>query len=311
MPSNFHADLNALTVQGFRVIACGSKYISPESCLDINTYTRKEAEKDLIFKGLIVLENRLKPETAPSLKALRAASFRNVMITGDNVLTAIAVAREAALCRDNVPIYRLLRSHDDLHKTKNASGEEDIVFEQFDHHWTQVHLPNEGFSTRPNDFELAISGDDYLYLKNNAETTSFQKILMKCQIYARMTPDLKKALVEEYQDLGYCTGMCGDGANDCSALRASDVGLSLSETEASVAAPFTSRNPNISSVLRLIREGRAALVTSLSCFKYMALYAMIQTCTCTILYSINSNLADFQFLYIDLILILPLALCSE
>ena len=32
-----------------------------------------------------------------------------------------------------------------------------------------------------------------------------------------------------------------DGANDCGALKAAHVGISLSEAEASVAAPFTSR----------------------------------------------------------------------
>lgn len=34
--------------------------------------------------------------------------------------------------------------------------------------------------------------------------------------------------------------MCGDGANDCLALTMADVGLSLSQAEASIAAPFTS-----------------------------------------------------------------------
>jgi len=35
--------------------------------------------------------------------------------------------------------------------------------------------------------------------------------------------------------------MCGDGANDCIALKAADAGISLSEAEASIAAPFTSK----------------------------------------------------------------------
>jgi cation-transporting ATPase 13A2 len=56
--------------------------------------------------------------------------------------------------------------------------------------------------------------------------------------------------------------MCGDGANDCGALKTADVGLSLSEAEASIAAPFTSRIPDISSVVILLREGRCALTTS-------------------------------------------------
>jgi cation-transporting ATPase 13A2 len=94
-------------------------------------------------------------------------------------------------------------------------------------------------------------------------------MLVKTQIFARMSPDEKNEVVERLQSLGYTVLMCGDGANDCAALKAADVGISLSEAEASVAAPFTSSVPDISCVLEVIKEGRAALVTSFSCFKYM------------------------------------------
>jgi cation-transporting ATPase 13A2 len=127
-----------------------------------------------------------------------------------------------------------------------------------------------------------------------------------------MSPDEKHELVEKLQSLDYCCGFCGDGANDCGALKAADVGISLSEAEASVAAPFTSRVFDITCVPEVIRygscpslygailltavfsEGRAALVTSFSCFKYMSLYSAIQFTSVSFLYASASNLGDFQ-----------------
>ena len=97
--------------------------------------------------------------------------------------------------------------------------------------------------------------------------------------------------------------MCGDGANDCGALKAAHAGISLSDSEASVASPFTSKQANISCVPELIREGRAALITSFGIFKYMAAYSLTQYSSVIILYEIDSNLTDLQYLYIDLFLI--------
>lgn len=101
----------------------------------------------------------------------------------------------------------------------------------------------------------------------------------------------------------FFSAMCGDGANDCGALRAAHTGISLSEAESSVASPFTSKNPNISCVLNVVREGRAALVTSFGIFKYMAAYSLCQFISVLLLYSVDSNLTDMEFLYIDLAII--------
>lgn len=102
--------------------------------------------------------------------------------------------------------------------------------------------------------------------------------------------------------------MCGDGANDCGALKAADVGLSLSESEASIAAPFTSTVQDISSIVILLREGRCALTTSFTNFKFIELYALIQFVSATILYIIGENLSQTQFVFIDLVLSLPLSI---
>ena len=79
-------------------------------------------------------------------------------------------------------------------------------------------------------------------------------MLIKGIIFARMSPDEKHELVERLQSLGYVVGFCGDGANDCGALKAADVGVSLSEAEASVAAPFTSRTGDIRCLIEVIKS---------------------------------------------------------
>ena len=58
---------------------------------------RSEAESELEFVGFIIFENKLKPNTTGVISELNEAGIRKVMCTGDNILTAISVARECHL----------------------------------------------------------------------------------------------------------------------------------------------------------------------------------------------------------------------
>ena len=134
-------------------------------------------------------------------------------------------------------------------------------------------------------------------------------ILAKASVYARMSPDDKAELVDSLQtELKINCGMCGDGANDCGALKTAAVGISLSEAEASIAAPFTSKIQDISCVITLLREGKALLVTTTQAFKFIELYSIIQLLNVSMLYSAGLNLTDSQFLYIDLVALIPLCI---
>nr|XP_019012720.1 cation-transporting ATPase 13A3/4/5 [Kwoniella pini CBS 10737]OCF51501.1 cation-transporting ATPase 13A3/4/5 [Kwoniella pini CBS 10737] len=317
-PSTFPLDyddmLSYYTRNGFRVIAIAGKSIEGLTWLKAQRMRREVAESDLHFLGFIVFENKLKPNTAPNIHTLRAAHLACRMVTGDNVRTAISVARECGLVSHSASVYiptfipgtgtsegaQLDWSSvdDEKHKLDEYTLKPQV---------TQMGVLLDGQDPESHDYQLALTGDVFKWMLEYAEFETMERMLVKGVIFARMSPDEKAELVERLQALGYTVAFCGDGANDCGALKAADVGVSLSEAEASVAAPFTSRIPDIGCMVEIIKEGRAALVTSFSCFKYMALYSMIQFTTVTLLYSFASSLGDFQFLYIDLFVIIPIA----
>jgi cation-transporting ATPase 13A2 len=320
-PGSFPADYEELlgyyTHRGFRVIACAAKAISKLNWVKVQKMSRAEAESELDFVGFIIFENKLKEKTTEVIHELERANIRKVMCTGDNILTAISVARECNLIDPTahcfVPHFLEGNSRTALSKLSWESVDNPIY--QLDESTLKpLPPPADGDASLPYDvsnlrnYSVAVSGDVFRWIIDFAPEKVLREMLVCGQVFARMSPDEKHELVEKLQSIDYCVGFCGDGANDCGALKAADVGISLSEAEASVAAPFTSRVFDISCVPLVIQEGRAALVTSFSCFKYMSLYSAIQFTSVSFLYASASNLGDFQFLYIDLLLILPIAI---
>ncbi|KAF2764277.1 hypothetical protein EJ03DRAFT_386079 [Teratosphaeria nubilosa] len=320
-PDSFPPDYDELlayyTHRGFRVIAVASKHIFKLNWLKVQKMKREEVESNLEFVGFIIFENKLKDRTTEIVEELADANIRTVMCTGDNILTAISVARECSLIDKSAHCFapHFVEGGPTTPLSKIVWESVDNPVYQLDENSLKpLPPPAEHDSSLPYDvsnlrhYSVAVTGDVFRWIIDFASPKVLREMLAIGQVYARMSPDEKAELIEKLQSIDYTAGFCGDGANDCGALKAADVGISLSEAEASVAAPFTSRVFDISCVPEVIREGRAALVTSFSCFKYMSLYSAIQFTSVSFLYSSASNLGDFQFLYIDLLLILPIAI---
>ncbi|XP_054705798.1 polyamine-transporting ATPase 13A2 isoform X9 [Grus americana] len=300
VPVDFSQTLRRYTTDGFRVLGLACKPLSAvttfEEALQL---PRDSVESGLTFLGFLVMKNVLKPESAPVIRLLRNANVRPVMVTGDNMLTAVNVARSCRMVEPKERVVFVSASppgHDRpaalrFLLAEHSQGEEPLE---------ALHR-RDGPFLRPQPRHLALNGKSFAVVCEHFPDL-LPKILVRATVFARMSPEQKAQLVCSLQELDYCVGMCGDGANDCGALKAADVGISLSEAEASVASPFTSRAANIECVPTVIREGRCSLVTSFGVFKYMALYSLVQFVSVLLLYTINTNLSDFQFLFFDLII---------
>lgn len=60
-------------------------------------------------------------------------------------------------------------------------------------------------------------------------TEFIPNIVARGTIFARFRPEQKSQIVLWFQQFDYIVAMCGDGANDCSSLKAAHIGISLSQ----------------------------------------------------------------------------------
>ncbi|XP_033084014.1 cation-transporting ATPase 13A2 isoform X3 [Trachypithecus francoisi] len=311
VPTDFAQMLQSYTAAGYRVVALASKSLPTVSSLEAaQQLTRDTVERELSLLGLLVMRNLLKPQTTPVIQALRRTRIRAVMVTGDNLQTAVTVARGCGMV---APQEHLIIVHA-THPERGQPASLEFLPMESPTAVNGVKDPDQAASYTvepdPRSRHLALSGPTFGIIMKHFPKL-LPKVLVQGTVFARMAPEQKTELVCELQKLQphratplfrYCVGMCGDGANDCGALKAADVGISLSQAEASVVSPFTSSMASIECVPMVIREGRCSLDTSFSVFKYMALYSLTQFISVLILYTINTNLGDLQFLAIDLVI---------
>lgn len=308
IPKDIMICLKYYTEQGYRVIAMGRTEL-PENSNKIMKLPRDAVEQNLEFLGLVIMENRLKIPTIPVIKELRTADIHVLMITGDNIQTAVSVAKECGILsmQEFVIDVTVVTEENKLQPEIYFNAQEmSPKLNLHDKKFNISEFKDIERNINSINYRFALTGQSWQLLREHYPDI-VPKICVRGAIFARMTSDQKQQLVLELMQLGYYVAMCGDGANDCGALRAAHAGISLSEAESSVASPFTSKIPDITCVPKVIKEGRAALVTSFGIFKFMVTYSLTEFLSVIILYSIDSNLTDLEFLFIDICLIVNFA----
>lgn len=105
--------INQLASQALRTIAFGFKEISPQTVI----LNEKEAEKDLTLIGLQGMIDPPRPEVKLAVKECREAGIKTVMITGDHVITAKAIAKQLGILTNHSKVI-------EGHELSNMSIEE-------------------------------------------------------------------------------------------------------------------------------------------------------------------------------------------
>ncbi|PWN18271.1 hypothetical protein BCV69DRAFT_285245 [Microstroma glucosiphilum] len=319
VPDDYDLVLNDATRKGLRVLAFGYKNVSL-SYEGTRNATRDFAECHLRFLGLLFFENKLKVTTSAVLAELHEAGIPSKMCTGDSVLTAISVARSCGMIPSGQPVF-VPRLPDPMKAEKSMGG----MSSPAELKWTDVDLPVGSEESNSSTLDpltlspidttlslsqvgLAITGDVFTWLLANASPETLARLLVQASVFARFSPEAKAELVGRLQAIGHCVLYCGDGSNDCGALQMADVGISLSEAEASVAAPFTSGNVDIVCVVDLIKEGRNCLAVSSSLFLYVASYALLEYFGVILLYGAITSFDNASYLYQDIFLLFAVAI---
>ncbi|PVF98731.1 putative calcium-transporting ATPase [Serendipita vermifera] len=206
------------TRRGSRVLALAWKDLGSLGSDKINHLQRDEVESNLIFAGFLIFHCPLKPDAVETLKMLADSSHRCVMITGDNPLTAVHVAKEVEIVDRDALILDL---------RENPAHEGDLVWRSVDDKIVIPVDPSQPINTKLfNEYDICVTGAA-LRQYEGVYPASYEILVQNTWVYARVSPSQKEAILTTLKSLGYVTLMAGDGTNDVGALKQAHIGVAL------------------------------------------------------------------------------------
>ncbi|KAG6918084.1 hypothetical protein DXG01_016536 [Tephrocybe rancida] len=216
VPAHYDDTYKWYTRKGSRVLALGMKEMEPLNLDKINKLPRETAESHLTFAGFLVFHCPLKADAVEALKMLADSSHRCVMITGDNPLTAVHVARDVEIVDREALILDL---------KENPAHDADLVWRTVDESKIIPVDPSQPLDLSLfNQYDICITG---AAMKQYENKPSWNDLVQNTWVYARVSPSQKEYILTTLKTLGYITLMAGDGTNDVGALKQAHIGVAL------------------------------------------------------------------------------------
>lgn len=199
--------------------------------------TKDVPEKEFIFLGLISLIDPPRDAVPMAIDYCRSAGVKVIMVTGDQQVTAAAIAKTIRLF------------------TKKTSLE---IQEELGCSYEEAIEKAEAIVINGEMLTHAVAED--AGLPEKAKGRKIESWLMKPEIvFARTSPAQKLYIVQHCQKLDHVVAVTGDGVNDSPAIKQGDIGIAMGLAGTDVAkdaADMILLNDNFAAIVYGIEEGR-------------------------------------------------------
>jgi len=271
-----------------------------------------KVETELTFLALIGIEDPLRPEVPPAIEKCYKAGIDVRMVTGDSPNTAVSIAYQAGILRDehfladervaeNLRENVLMEGKDFRSKVYRTTSDGLKEFDQgaFDKIWPHLRV-------------LARSSpDDKLTLAHGLNQSTLYEDKSKCKELKR---DFDIRIFPDRQ----VVAMTGDGTNDAPALKRADIGFAMGIAGTQIAkdaADIILLDDNFASIVVAAKWGRNiyASIQKFLQFQLTVNIAAVVTALVGAFAYQQSPLAAIQLLWVNLIMdaLASLALASE